>query len=118
MIIINYVNNTTCNLSDNIFNTPEHFIDSDKDTIIEYGDNSGEYKNIDNSTEIYIMSNLNFFNKDNNIGKVVEYEFYSGNLSGSITPLLFEVINNNYKLVGVGTPFTPNKIGVIKNNFN
>lgn len=118
MIIINYVNSTTCNLSDSIFNTPEHFIDSNNDTIIEYGDNSGEFKNIDNSTEIYIMSNLNFFNKDNNIGKVTEYEFYSGNLSGSITPLLFEVINNNYKLVGVGTPFTPNKIGVIKNNFN
>jgi hypothetical protein len=116
MIIINYVNSTICNLSDNILNTSEHFIDSDN--VIQYGDSSGQYMNIDDSTEIYIMSYLNFFNKDNNIGKVTEYEFYSGNLSGSITPLLFEVINNNYKLVGVGTPFTPNKIGIIKNNFN
>jgi hypothetical protein len=64
------------------------------------------------------MSYLNFFNNDNKIGKLVEYEFYSGSLSGSITPLLFELVNDNYKLVGVGTPYTPNKIGKIKTNFN
>jgi hypothetical protein len=116
IIIINYINSSVCNFSDSIINTPEHFEDSD--ILLQYGNNVGEYVNIDDNTQIYIMSNLNFFNNDNKIGKLVEYEFYSGNLSGSITPLLFELVNGNYKLVGVGTPFTPNKIGKIKTNFN
>ena len=134
IIIINYINSSVCNYSDNIINTPEHFIDSDstllqsgnndgvyiesEDTLLQYGNNDGEYVNIDNSSQIYIISNLNFYNNDNKIGKLVEYEFYSGSLTGSITPLLFELVNNNYKLVGVGTPYTPNKIGKIKTNFN